>query len=223
MNKDIHKLFSTPILYLCIATDISFIILHGVYKLNDKVSDEFLKISTDRGYAEVFQYIKEYWIICILILLAFKTRSLLYAVWSGLFIYLLLDDSLAIHETWGLAMSEFFSFPPLFGLKTNDLGEIAISLIIGCGFLILIAITYRLGDSFARRTSKFLIFMLFALGFVGIITDSLHVMVKIELLKLFLTIIEDGGEMIVMSIILAFVLLLPERLNLSTEKTDNSI
>ena len=218
MNNELQKFFSTPILYLCIATDIAFIILHGLYKLNDKFSDELLKISTDRGYAEVFQYIKEYWIVCILIVLAFKTRSFLYLVWSGLFAYLLLDDSLAIHETWGLAMSEFFSLPPLFGLNPHDLGEIAISLIIGCSFLMLIAITYRLGDSFARRTSKFLIYMLFALGFVGIIMDSLHVMIKIQWLKPILTTIEDGGEMIVMSLILAFVLLLPERVILSNSK-----
>ncbi len=208
-NLQLEKLFSIQILFLCIITDITFIALHGLYEFNDSVSDYLLNMTVDRGYAEVFQYIKEYWIVGILLLIAFKNRSLLFLIWSGLFTYVLLDDALVIHETWGLAMSKALSFPAVLGLNPHDLGEIAISAIFGFSFLGLIAINYRLANYFERRTSKYLIYMLFSLGLVGIVADSLHVMNNFSLLNPILTVIEDGGEMIVMSFILAFVLLLP--------------
>jgi hypothetical protein len=50
----------------------------------------------ERGYSEIFQYIKEYWIALLLGALAVRQRSVLYLGWSLLFFYLLLDDSLTI-------------------------------------------------------------------------------------------------------------------------------
>ncbi|NEP18282.1 MAG: hypothetical protein F6J97_15485, partial [Leptolyngbya sp. SIO4C1] len=102
--------------------------------------------------------------------------------------------------------------PNLFGLNRHASGELIISLTAGFIFLFLIAVAYRSGDAFAKRISKVLIGMVFALGFLGILVDSLHFVIKIELLQPILTIIEDGGEMVVMSLVLSFILLLPERM-----------
>jgi len=192
------------ILYLCIATDIAFIGLNVLYEMSAVVNDAALKITEDRGYAEVFQYIKEFWIAGLLLTLALRTYSLLYFAWSLLFSYVLLDDALRIHET----LSKVIRFPSLLGLNRRASGEIIIFGVIGLCFLILVAVTYRLGSPLARSASRFLAVMVLALGFTGVFIDGLHIVVQVELLDPIFTILEDGGEMIIMSLTLSFVLLL---------------
>ncbi|NEP17146.1 MAG: hypothetical protein F6J97_09590, partial [Leptolyngbya sp. SIO4C1] len=153
LKTKFNKIFSTQILWLCIVTDLTFIILNVVYELSNAIADPALKISEDRGYAEVFQYVKEFWIVEVLVLLAFRSHSLLYLAWSGFFSYLLLDDSLRIHETW----SKILPFPNLFGLNRHASGELIISLTAGFIFLFLIAVAYRSGDAFAKRTLDILL------------------------------------------------------------------
>ncbi|MEL6354935.1 MAG: hypothetical protein AAFR58_24795, partial [Cyanobacteria bacterium J06627_28] len=183
--------------------------LNLLYEFHPGITDTALKITQDRGYAEVFQYIKEFWISGTLALVFFRTRSLLFLGWSALFFYLLLDDSLRIHENWSKAPY----FPSLFGLGSNASGELLISLGIGLFFLLWIAAAYRkTRDASSKAVSKSLTWMLFLLGFVGIFIDALHILVQVPLLDPILTVIEDGGEMIVMSLILSFVLLLPQQI-----------
>lgn len=52
--------------------------------------------------------------------------------------------------------------------------------------------------------------MLFALALFGIAADIIHIAVKSSPLEPLLAVVEDGGEMLVMSVITSFVFLLPE-------------
>ncbi|MEO0771177.1 MAG: hypothetical protein AAFY72_17435 [Cyanobacteria bacterium J06649_4] len=205
-----HKrIFSFQILYLCLVTDIAFVALNMLYEFHPSITDSALKITQDRGYAEVFQYIKEFWIAGTLALIFFRTRSLLFLGWSALFFYLLLDDSLRIHENWSKAPY----FPALFGLGSNASGELIISLCVGLFFLIWIAAAYKnTRNGASKAASKALIWMLFLLGFAGVFIDAVHIIVQIPFLDPILTVLEDGGEMLVMSLILSFVLLLPQQI-----------
>jgi len=207
IKEIVEKNLSVQILYLCVAADIVFIGLNVLYELIPAVSDPSLQITLDRGYAEVFQYVKTFWIAGILATMAFRTRSLLYGVWVGLFTYLLLDDSLRIHENWSKASY----FPSLFGINSHASGEFIISTSIGLFFLFLIAVTYRSGDFLARSSSRILTIMLLLLGFVGVFIDTFHSVVQVGLLDPVLTTLEDGGEMVLMSVMLSFVFLLPKR------------
>jgi hypothetical protein len=190
---------------LFLATDIGFIFLHLIYSYSDFISNDIFSLEKDRGYSEIFQYVKEYWSALLLGLLAIQSRSLLYLSWSVLFFYLLLDDSVQIHENLGVLISSKFSFPAIFNLRAVDLGELAVFALVSLFFLIAIGINYRLGDRLSREVSKSLIILLFALAVFGVVLDMLHVVFSTPFLDPLLILVEDGGELIIMSLIVCFV------------------
>jgi hypothetical protein len=205
------KNYSIKLLYLLLATDVIFLVIHVIYSYSGILSNPRFSLEVDRGYSELFQYLKEYWIILLLGFLAVQKRSPLYLAWSLLFSYLLLDDSIEIHENLGLAISNQLAFSSALNLRAKDFGELIVSASVGLFFLILISIAYRFGDRTSRKTSKHLIVMLFGLALFGIVVDMIHIAVQSPLLDPLFTILEDGGEMVVMSVIASFVFLLPER------------
>lgn len=210
--------WSLKLFYLLLATDIVLIILHVINVYTDLISNVSFSLATDGGYGELFQYLKEYWIALLLCFVAVRKRSILYLIWSLLFFYLLLDDSIRIHERLGLRISNQLDFTAGLNLRARDFGEVAVSVIVSLSFFILIAIAYRFSDRQSKDISKYLIIMLFTLAFFGIAVDLLHVVVKGSLFGTFFVILEDGGELIVMSIIACFVFLLPERLQSDSNK-----
>ncbi|MEA5507113.1 hypothetical protein VB735_29270 [Halotia wernerae UHCC 0503] len=190
---------------LFLATDIGFIVLHLIYSYSDFISNDTFSLEKDRGYSEIFQYVKEYWSALLLGLLAVEGRSILYLSWSVLFFYLLLDDAAQIHEHLGALISSKFSFSAMFNLRAVDFGELAVSAVVSLFFLIAIAINYRLGDRLSKNVSKYLITLLFALAFFGVVVDTLHVILSTPFLDPLLILVEDGGELVIMSLIVCFV------------------
>jgi hypothetical protein len=211
------KNYSIRLFYLLVATDLVFIILHIIHSYSGILSNPRFSLELDRGYGELFQYLKEYWILLLFGFLAVQKRSPLYLAWSLLFSYRLLDDSLSIHENLGRAISNKFAFSPALNLRAKDFGELVVSASVGLFFLILISIAYRFGDRTSRKTSKHLIVMLFGLALFGIVVDMIHIAVQAPSLDPLFNVVEDGGEMVVMSLIASFVFLLPER---SSESVD---
>lgn len=197
---------SIRLLYLFLATDLVFIILHFLYVYTDFVSNSAFSLAQERGYAEILQYIKEYWIALLFGVLAVRQRSVLYLGWSLLFFYLLLDDSLTIHETLGENARVRLGLQPMFNLRAKDFGEVLVSVCVGLFFLFFLAISYRFAKGIPRQTSKYLIIMLFALAVFGIAVDMLHSLLRFSLFwEPLLAMLEDGGEMVVMSVIAWFV------------------
>lgn len=60
------------LLILLILTDIIFIIIHILHKFTVLLPDLLFNIEFDGGYAEYFQYTKEFWIILLLFCLSIK-------------------------------------------------------------------------------------------------------------------------------------------------------
>jgi hypothetical protein len=197
MNFNIEKA-STKVLFLLLLADFAFIILHVFHRIN-LVSDEIYTMDTDSGYAEMFQYIKEYWIVVILFILAIRRKHIVYFAWSSLFIYFLLDDSLRIHETFGKYMANYFEFQPMFQLRPQDFGELGVSILFGLLLFTFIGVSYLFSDNVAKQISKHLFILVMALVFFGVIVDMLH-----PIIPWGGTTIEDGGEMLVMSIIVCY-------------------
>lgn len=196
---------------LFILSDLSLIIFHILY-INGILKNASLSIELEKGYGEMFQYLKEYWIFILLLFLAIYGRSLLYFSWSLLFFYLLLDDYFELHENLGEQISLQLGLSEMFNLRARDFGELIVSGSIAIFFLIFIGIAYRFGDRLSRQASKYFIIMLFALAFFGIVVDMLHMAVQIPFLQPVFVVLEDGGELLAMSTILSFVFLLCESL-----------
>lgn len=209
---------SIRLFYLFLVIDVAFMFLHLIYSYTGFTTNNAFSLETDRGFSEILQYIKEYWIALILGVLAVRTGFFLYASWSLLFFYLLLDDSAEIHEKLGHFISTEFAFTPMFNLRGQDFGEIVVTGIVVIVFLLLITLTYRFSDYISRSVSKNLIKMMFALAFCGIILDLVHIAASSPELDPLLTLLEDGGELVIMSFIAGYVFSLFEVLEAKANK-----
>lgn len=197
-------------LWLLLAADFAFILMHvGIVIYSRLINTSFsldtpMSLEFDHGYSEIFQYIKEYWIALILVFVAVRTTSVLCLSWAGLFFYMLLDDAGEIRARFANFVSLQYNLPTLLGVRPIDLVELLISVVVGVSFLVLIAVSYRFSGAFSRSLSKQLTILLLTLAMFGVIADTLHSILIHTSFNQLLVVIEDGGEMLVMSLITCY-------------------
>lgn len=203
------------LLTLLIAADLAFITLGIIYEcefinLIDVCSsfnfDSYFSLTRDRGYAEVFQYIKEFWLIILFGFISISRGLKTYLGWFFLSIFLLLDDALEIHERMGAAIAQKFGFISLFNLRPVDYGELAVFGAVGITFFCWLRFSYMVSNSKERTNLRSLIDILLGLAFFGVLVDLIHVIVESNVfLSSCLAVIEDGGEHIFMSLLVVCV------------------
>jgi len=190
--------YKYKLLILLLLTDLFFIVLHISFGQSSLFS-----IERDMGFAETFQYIKEYWIVLMLLWIALKRRSVLFFVWSILFFFLLFDDALRFHESAGTLFAKYYN---LKGNWAQDIGQLAVSIVIGVIFFSIIGISHYLSKQKFRKISKHLAILILTLAFFGVFMDAVHSLFKYrDVVNNLLLLIEDGGEMVVMSLITWYV------------------
>lgn len=187
------------LLFILIAIDLIFIALHisrGIFGFPQKSA---FSIAQERGYAEIYQYLKELSVAFMLYKLGELRREKLYLSWSFMYLYIFLDDFIGLHELGGRLSTTILPNSLPLNIQVNDLGEVLFSLAAFgiCGLLILIA--YLRSKPDIRRTSHPLILLLFLLIFTGGALDFVHSLVSIPVIWDILGLLEDGGEMLVMS------------------------
>lgn len=200
-------------LIVFLAIDCIFLLLHLTRKLDDNLfpslvyilSDPRLSISMDGGFAEMWQYVKEFGISAMFLILFLHNRKLVYLGWSVLFLYLLLDDSIQIHETGGAFLVNVLHMPHLFGIGPQSYGELLIVAVAGLIFLPSVLIGYYRADRQTRSIVHHIVVLFAALVFCGVITDFFDMFATYRPLRNVLVVLEDGGEMIVMTCIFAYV------------------
>jgi len=195
------------LLILLLLTDLVFILIHMAHQLDlfGMLSKELLSLAVDGSYPEVYQYIKEYWVILLLIFIGIKNSQKIYFSWALLFVYFLFDDSLQIHETFGHYLAIQFNFQARFGLRAQDFGELTVSLFVGIILFSIIGAFYYKSSIGERKVSRSLFFLVLILMLFGVGIDMVDSIIPITFWKAILALIEDGGEMAVMSIILGYV------------------
>jgi hypothetical protein len=191
----------SPVVLLLLCGDVLFMLLHVSNRLLPR--NPLLSLSVDGGYAEVFQYLKESWTALVFFAMWWRTRDVLFAAWALLFAYLLCDDALTIHETVGKAIAVGWEFAPAFGLRANDFGELAFSALAGVVFLVLIGGFYLRGSELGKRVSRDLSLLLAVLVFFGVVVDTVHLAIQEQQIH-GLTVVEDSGEMVAMSLIAGY-------------------
>ena len=117
--KNIHEQSASLLLALLIFTDLVFIGLHTIQFIVPSLNYPLLSLETDQGFPEVYQYIKWFWIIILLVLISTQRRSVTYSAWGLFFAYLLLDDALEIHENVGTLIAANLSLTPPFRTLAN--------------------------------------------------------------------------------------------------------
>ncbi len=201
------KLKHVKVFILLFFIDFVFLLLHianqlDLFDMRNKIS---YSIAVDGSYGELYQYIKELSIALLLIFIGIRTSKKIYFSWSILFIYFLLDDSLQIHENFGNYLSNYFLLHGSYGLRAQDYGELLVSIFFGTIIFAIIGWFYFRSKQESKDVSKIIFFLILTLMIFGIGFDLIDVIIPISFWQAVFALIEDGGEMIVMSMILGYV------------------
>jgi hypothetical protein len=122
-----------------------------------------------------------------------------------LFGYVLLDDSWQLHERLGRWLATRLTFPSMFGLRPIDLGELTVLAVAGSSLVLMISIAYFLSSEQAKQIGRRLAVMLGLFIVFGVVVDAIHSMTLGHTGAGIAGLLEDGGEMFVMSIICGYV------------------
>ncbi len=204
-----HDKKASRFLIILLSIDLIFVILHYINALTPLLDSDRFSIGIDNGYAEIFQYTKFFSVIVFLIYILKKTNTIQYLAWIILFGYLLIDDSIRIHDRFGSHVALKLNFDPPFGLRLMDLGELAVSVFSGIILISIIFWAYQKGSLLFRSVSRDLFLLLFILVFFGVGMDMIHMIIidkvpenMLRGVNSLLGLFEDGGEMVSLSFIL---------------------
>jgi len=192
-----------------LAVDLGFSLWFAVTRLlyNTEINQSlyelrFLRIDADGGWPEWFSYAKTVLLILLVGRLALSTRQLIYFSLVVVFGIVLIDDSLEIHETFGKRLVGILDLHPMLGVRARDVGEVITWALLG-------AITFPLvlaGLVWSKRThvanGLALLLPFWALLFFAIVVDqAFHIWRNAFFgADILLATLEDGGEMIAISV-----------------------
>jgi hypothetical protein len=203
------------LLILLLCADFVFILIHSIIDLSPVLRRgdfKLFSISEDRSYPELFQYLKWFWMTIMLIIISRSKRSLGYLSWALLTTYFLLDDSIGIHELIGTKIAAGLNFTAPFSLRKQDIGELIVSGVFAIILVAPIVISYLRGDSEFKRFSLDMLLLMALLFFFGVFVDVFAYVFPIsERMNIIIGFIEDGGEMIVASLLLWYVFQLSDQ------------
>ena len=208
MRARIAAQLSMPFLAVLMIADLAFIGA-SVWHLAVGERTGSWVLETDGGHAEQFGYLQQAAIAVLLLVLALATRRGVFAAWGSLYACALADDTLRLHENKGAWLAdrigEHFWFPDgLLGLRANDLGEILVWGLLAAVPLAAVVLLHRRSDPSTRRESLAIAALVALYVFCGGVIDQVHVLVRNTPVGDAVGTLEDGGEMIALSLTLTY-------------------
>lgn len=204
---------SSNLLLLLLAIDFGFIFLH-IYNsvlIPDEQFNDLFSLVQDSSLSEYFQYLKWLIIAILFIVISIKQSSLTYIAWTLLFLYLLFDDSLELHEKYGADFIQYINSTPPMGLRKQDVGELIVTAIAGGLLFTILAWAYLKGSEIFKNVTKEMLILIAILALFGVVIDMLgqtfgsmldSINASKRLFDFLYGILEDGGEMFIGSIML---------------------
>ncbi|WP_395662221.1 hypothetical protein [Aestuariivirga sp.] len=163
-------------------------------------------IEIDRSYPEFYQYLKFFWLFYLSIVLAIRRGEAAFVFLAIIFLALLVVDSFGIHESFGSKIASTLTLEPILGLRLQEYGEMFVMASLGASSFLLWGIAYSLARADQRYIIVFTGKMLLLLALFGVVVDMVHqMMTRVGRTAYFIAgSIEDGGEMLVLSVLAGF-------------------
>ena len=212
----IRSLFVWPLFLALALVDVAFVIASVVEQSRHGI--DFLHpspwlLEADGGFSEIWGYAIQAALVISLLALAGITRRPIWAGWAALFLAALADDEMRLHENKGAWLAEKLRFPEgVLGLRANDLGEMFVWGLLAAAPLAVLAFFFCRSDRWTRRATIGMALLVAAYVFFGGVVDQVHVLFLGGPLENAVGTIEDGGELIVLSLCLSYVVALHRRL-----------
>lgn len=210
--RRLYGLSNRGVVWLCVAllgVDLFFVAVHAAHDMyaamyTDRVPVLHWQwdIIYDRSYLEIFGYLKTLAIVGLLLATPGGPGRLVYRALAIVFVAVLLDDALMVHETLGQRLADALALRPFVGLRPADYGELLVWA--GAGMLLTPLAAIGLVKSSGRDRANGLVLlgalaalMVFAAGI-----DMVHVVVEHAFRGsgLLFTVIEEGGQQITLSL-----------------------
>lgn len=210
----LHDSGASRLLLFLFCGDLIFGVLHLLNERTALLNVPRLSLELDQGYPEMYQYLKFFWTGAILTVYAFKVSSWHYLTWTSVFAYFLLDDSLRVHERLGRHVAKALDFAPIGGLRLQDYGEAIVSGVAAVVLLGPLVLAYRNGPVRFRKLTHDLGLLVLMMAFFGVFMDAVDVTITEqvdEFIHFLMGMFEDGGEMLVASLLLWYVFLMSRR------------
>jgi len=194
------------LLVLLLCTDALLIVFHLLRWETTFFQGTRFAIWREGGIGELFQYLKEFWLGLVFLYVGVKRLNPMMIMWSLIFFYLLADDSLKWHETMGLIVANATGLPRIFGLEPQIQGQVVYAAGLGLIFLGVAAVlSYLRGrDAMIFSLRMFALLGLFAV--FAVVLDWMFHLTQGETVHHYMATVEEGGEMLVLSVIVWFVL-----------------
>ena len=196
------------------AVDLFFIVYFGVGKtLYEFDRDPFLynhkelMITTDGGVPEWFNYLKTLLVVALLVRLARTTWQPIYASLALVFLVVVLDDAMEIHETVGKSLARALDIPRVLGLRGRDVGEVMTWMLLGALVVPLLLLALPRSTRVHRGNGLALLLSFGALVVCGVVVDQLGPLSDVfHGAGVLLDVVEDGGEMLAITTACALAL-----------------
>jgi hypothetical protein len=187
---------------LMLCADAAFIVASAVENVQGLPRSRW-HVAQEGGIAEQWQWVK-WGALALLLGLMAMSGSAVYLAWAAVFLYLLLDDSQAIHETYGWRLGQALGLQPAFGLRARDFGELMVTALAAVPLFGFLALAYRTSRADARRFTRAMLALAVLLAIFGVGVDMLEI--ALPAAATVLNLVEDGGEMVVASAMVAYAL-----------------
>lgn len=191
------------LLALLLIVDGVLILLYWSLATFGEPSNAAFDIEVDRSYGEFFQYVQTIWAGSLAALLAVRKRVAVLGAWALVCAFFLVDDWFQLHERAGFWFGDRF---PAFGDVGHHLGELV--WVGGVGLLLILGVwfTNRRASAEWRSVTAVLVVLFGLLSLTGIVVDFVHeVILDFPGLGVPLTTLEDGGEIVAMSLVVTFL------------------
>ncbi|QXP50769.1 hypothetical protein H0I25_03670 [Cellulophaga sp. HaHa_2_95] len=194
---------STRFLKVLLLIDVMFVVGHLiVVTLFQSEPSTLLLDAKGLGYPELFQYVKYSLVIAFSTYIVFAKKRYSYLPFIGLFIVLLLDDVFQIHSKASYFFAYRLKLHTLFGLKAVMYGQLVYIILLGSLSIILFRLFYRRTTINTKKTFTDIFILLVLFLFFGVGIDIIHqLFLNTPKIGSLLTILEEGGEMISLSVL----------------------
>lgn len=195
---------SLTVLVMLVGVDLYYVVRHLRAAATEGEPMHFL--DTPLGYPEAFQTLQWLWSIGLVVLIAVFLRRWAFAALLPLLGFLVLTDTFELHERFGRQLADAMGLQPMLGLRARDLGEL---IVFGGAGLVVVPIAL-VGLWLASRADRRHIVRIFSLLlvvlFCGVVLDAVHILVVDDPGPGdAFGIIEDGGEMLGASLLVAYL------------------
>jgi hypothetical protein len=198
------RLPTVAVLGALLGIDAVFMVLYVVHARSGRLPDGLFSLDVERSLAAWYQFGKTAAVCAALVVLAERIRSAVLVLWAAVFLYALVDDVFELHEGAGRFAQDHLGVGGVAELSGEDLGQLLFAVVVGVALLTSLLYLHARSSGQARRLSLGLLLLgaLFVGFAVGV--DAVHAALLTWSIGTRLILLEEGGELVVMSLVLAY-------------------